>query len=218
MTDHDVSKGQSRAPDHPQSTADKIQAAGIALFAEKGVDGTSVRDIADRAGVNPSLISYHFGGKEGLYLRILERLGQERLGVIQRILQPPKDRTEFRTRLRMFLEELVEVHQTRPEFFAILMRFFERIDERGEQIFKDTFLQIFDRVIHFIEDGQKRGFVNSKFQAIHVASLLVGGINEVFRMRICHRLFLQKDYDDPVERHALTESIIEFAFHGILTD
>ncbi len=36
------------------------------LFAAKGFDGTSVRDIADTAGVNLAMISYYFGSKEKL--------------------------------------------------------------------------------------------------------------------------------------------------------
>ncbi|WP_377888151.1 forespore capture DNA-binding protein RefZ [Alkalihalobacillus sp. R86527] len=42
-----------------------IQAA-IQLFNTKGYNGTSVRDIANKAGVNVSLISYYFDGKKGL--------------------------------------------------------------------------------------------------------------------------------------------------------
>ncbi len=36
------------------------------LFACKGYDGTSVRDIAEEAGVNVAMISYYFGSKEKL--------------------------------------------------------------------------------------------------------------------------------------------------------
>src|ERR1700759_5468631 len=36
------------------------------LFADKGFDGTSVRDIAEEAGVNVAMISYYFGSKEKL--------------------------------------------------------------------------------------------------------------------------------------------------------
>ncbi|SFQ07440.1 forespore capture DNA-binding protein RefZ [Salibacterium halotolerans] len=42
-----------------------IQEAAV-LFTNRGFDGTSVRDIAGRTGVNLSLISYYFGGKQGL--------------------------------------------------------------------------------------------------------------------------------------------------------
>jgi len=40
------------------------------LFAEKGFDGTSVRDISEEAGVNLAMISYYFGSKE----KLMERL------------------------------------------------------------------------------------------------------------------------------------------------
>ena len=44
----------------------QIMEAAEKLFAAKGFDGTSVRDIADSAGVNLAMISYYFGSKEKL--------------------------------------------------------------------------------------------------------------------------------------------------------
>lgn len=49
----------------------QLMAAAIPLFAAKGLAGAKVREIALAAGVNPSLISYHFGGKEGLYTAVI---------------------------------------------------------------------------------------------------------------------------------------------------
>ena len=61
-----------------------IKAAGAELFATRGYRATGVRDIADLAGCNQALVSYHFKGKGGLYDEILadaveeaERLAQE---------------------------------------------------------------------------------------------------------------------------------------------
>jgi TetR/AcrR family transcriptional regulator, regulator of cefoperazone and chloramphenicol sensitivity len=44
----------------------RIRDAAIYLFAERGIDGTTVRDIAQRAGVSPGLLRHHFGSKEAL--------------------------------------------------------------------------------------------------------------------------------------------------------
>ena len=46
------------------------------LFAEKGFAGTSVRDIADEAGVNLAMISYYFGSKEKLLEAIFRYRGE----------------------------------------------------------------------------------------------------------------------------------------------
>src|SRR5450432_17334 len=43
------------------------------LFSRKGFDGTSVRDIAEAAGINTAMISYYFGSKEKLMEEIFER-------------------------------------------------------------------------------------------------------------------------------------------------
>lgn len=48
-----------------------IETAG-ALFAELGMEGTSIRDIADRCKVNIASISYYFGSKENLYIEALK--------------------------------------------------------------------------------------------------------------------------------------------------
>ena len=44
----------------------RIRDAAIKLFAERGVDGATVRDIAQEAGVSSGLLRHHFGSKEGL--------------------------------------------------------------------------------------------------------------------------------------------------------
>ena len=46
---------------------------GRALFAERGYDGTSVEEVAARAGVSKPVVYEHFGGKEGLYAVVVDR-------------------------------------------------------------------------------------------------------------------------------------------------
>jgi len=46
---------------------------GRSLFAERGYDGTSVEEVAARAGVSKPVVYEHFGGKEGLYAVVVDR-------------------------------------------------------------------------------------------------------------------------------------------------
>src|SRR4051794_18484454 len=46
---------------------------GRSLFATKGFDGTSVEEIAAKAGVSKPVVYEHFGGKEGLYAVVVDR-------------------------------------------------------------------------------------------------------------------------------------------------
>jgi TetR/AcrR family transcriptional regulator len=54
-------------------TRERILAAAVAEFGEKGYAGARVGEIARRAGVNVQLISYYFGGKAGLYRELTAR-------------------------------------------------------------------------------------------------------------------------------------------------
>jgi AcrR family transcriptional regulator len=53
-------------------TRQQILKAAVALFADRGYDGTSIRAIVGKARVNQAAINYHFKGKEGLYFEVLK--------------------------------------------------------------------------------------------------------------------------------------------------
>jgi AcrR family transcriptional regulator len=54
-------------------TAESLLDAGQRLFAERGYDASSVRDLTAAASANLGAVTYHFGSKEALYHAVLER-------------------------------------------------------------------------------------------------------------------------------------------------
>ncbi|MEV6029284.1 TetR/AcrR family transcriptional regulator [Streptomyces sp. NPDC052036] len=62
------------SPTHkpPAGKADQVRAAAEVVFARKGFDGATMREVADAAGVGLSLVVYHFTTKEGLYQAIFD--------------------------------------------------------------------------------------------------------------------------------------------------
>lgn len=50
-----------------QETRSRLVSAGRKAFSERGFERTTVREIADEAGVSPALINRYFGGKEQLF-------------------------------------------------------------------------------------------------------------------------------------------------------
>lgn len=55
---------------------------GLALFAERGVDGTSMEEIAAHAGVSKPVVYAHFGGKEELYAVVVDREMQRLIAMV----------------------------------------------------------------------------------------------------------------------------------------
>jgi AcrR family transcriptional regulator len=55
------------------SSREKLVLSAERLFAQRGYDGVSVRDIANGAQVNSALVGYYFKGKEGLLAEVYTR-------------------------------------------------------------------------------------------------------------------------------------------------
>lgn len=53
----------------------RLIAAGYAILAEKGIEATTVKEIAGRAGVSPGLFHYYFKSKDELLLAVLYEAG-----------------------------------------------------------------------------------------------------------------------------------------------
>lgn len=56
-------------------TRERLIEAAARLFAERGQENVSIREIAAAAGVQHGCLNYHFRGKRDLYLEVLERYG-----------------------------------------------------------------------------------------------------------------------------------------------
>ncbi|MFN7150137.1 MAG: TetR/AcrR family transcriptional regulator [Microthrixaceae bacterium] len=91
---------------------------GRAVFAEKGYEGTSVEEIAERAKISKPIVYEHFGGKEGLYAVIVDREMEYVIGQISDAIGngTPRDRIEGAALAFM------RYVQERPDGFAVLKR------------------------------------------------------------------------------------------------
>ena len=62
-----------------ENSKSRILEAATTLFAQKGFDGTSNREICKKANVNLCMISYYWGGKQELYNGIIENLLEKQI-------------------------------------------------------------------------------------------------------------------------------------------
>ncbi|WP_322048686.1 TetR/AcrR family transcriptional regulator [Paraburkholderia sp. J67] len=115
----------SKNPRRPATKRTRGRPAGSALtgfdsllrgarqtFATQGYEGTSVREIARLAGVDPALMSHHFGSKEGLWTAVVEQLSVQLEPLIESTQQLQKLRVSPRERIKqaliLFIDHLFE--------------------------------------------------------------------------------------------------------------
>jgi AcrR family transcriptional regulator len=91
-----------------EATKAALLGAGAQVFAARGYDAATTREVAQAAGVNEQLIQRYFGGKSGLLLAIIERFAEEERRCCT--LPPPCEGVE--AEIRGFLEyQLRRAHE-----------------------------------------------------------------------------------------------------------
>ncbi|MGW0700960.1 TetR family transcriptional regulator [Streptomyces sp. NPDC002867] len=91
---------------------------GRTLFAEKGFEGTSVEEIAAKAGVSKPVVYEHFGGKEGLYAVVVDREMRQLLDMVTGALTAGHPREL----LEQAAFALLDYIETYTDGFRILVR------------------------------------------------------------------------------------------------
>lgn len=155
----------------------QLQIIGTAekLFASKGFDGTSVRDIAEEAGVNIAMISYYFGSKE----KLMQAVFAERTSHIQQKVDTLlKDDTltpleKFYVLVDDYIERIVQ----KQHFHKIMM--YEQLLEKGGAVMEMILgvkKENTENIIRLIKDGQKRGAFRKDVDVVLLMNTLFGTV------------------------------------------
>jgi len=104
--------------DNPETKA-RILDAAEALFAERGAAGTSVREVAERAEVNPALVHYYFGSKESLHQSVFVAVASDVAAMAQAIQDGGGTATE---RLRRYVEGFARFVVSHPHRPRLILR------------------------------------------------------------------------------------------------
>ncbi|MGW0731562.1 TetR family transcriptional regulator [Streptomyces sp. NPDC002851] len=127
-SDPNISGSSADKPDKPRRTrrtrmtgAERRQQLldiGRTLFAQKGFEGTSVEEIAAKAGVSKPVVYEHFGGKEGLYAVVVDREMRQLLDMVTGALTAGHPREL----LEQAAFALLDYIETYTDGFRILVR------------------------------------------------------------------------------------------------
>jgi len=98
---------QSKTEDDRVSTREHLLEAAGHVFAKKGFERSTAKEICERAGTNAAAVNYHFGGIEALYAAVLDEARSRILSVCA--IEPAVEgRTDPREKLEAALEVIVQ--------------------------------------------------------------------------------------------------------------
>lgn len=206
----------TKTPKDNRDSRELLLEAAKSVFARLGFDGATVKELADTAGVNVSLVSYYFGGKEGLYRACLEQFGRERLTAAERLLKAPSDAADFELRLRLFFQEFIECHIQEPEIATIMHRECASDMAGIRDLFKEVFFKFFERFANFVGDAQKAGLVRADAETKISSAILFGGLVQMLRMDWASTEVHGTCMKDPAFRDKVVHNAVRTFVHGIL--
>jgi AcrR family transcriptional regulator len=138
------------------------------LFAEKGFDGTSVEEIAARAGVSKPVVYEHFGGKEGIYAVIVDREVQALTAALTGALAEGGHPKVMVERTALALLGYIEASE---DGFRILVRDSPVAQATGT--FSSLIGDVATQVEHILAEQFKRNGLDPKVSPLY-AQMLVG--------------------------------------------
>jgi len=113
MFETSVFGGISMNSTESDTTRERIVTAAGEIFAERGFEGTTVRDICQRAGANIAAVNYYFGDKQRLYVEAVIQAHRWRME--QFPLPPWPEGTPAEKRLEDFITTFVRRVRSGPE-------------------------------------------------------------------------------------------------------
>ncbi|NMP33210.1 TetR/AcrR family transcriptional regulator [Thalassotalea sp. M1531] len=200
------------------STKDKILDAAEELFAVKGFNGTSLREITSQAEVNLAAVNYHFGSKKELIKAVMSRYMNELAPNLEKALLAvyEKEQIDLKEVFTAFVQPLLSLNQFRENGTSNFLQLLGRgyTDSQG---FLRWFLttQYPNVIAYFVQAVQKAYpelTPEDMFWRLHFT---MGTI--VFTMSSSDALLdiAESDFEKQLEIEHLIEQVIPYIAAGV---
>lgn len=179
------------------------------LFATQGYEGTTVRDIADAAGVNLAMISYYFGSKE----KLLEALFMERMNATRHRIEAVVNNqslTPFQ-KIETLIDEYITRVEEKEAFYKIMLS--EQVINKNTvvmKLLKELKLTYARLISSVIEEGQKQKIFRKDVDIVLMLTTMTGTVMFMLINKDYYREFNnQKKLPTPVFEEQLSARLRE---------
>jgi AcrR family transcriptional regulator len=182
------------------ATCDAIAAAAEELFAERGVQGAHINDIAARAGVSVGTLYNHFEDRDAILESLLARRRAELVEALDAVLDAGASRP-FREQLAGLLGALFDHFEAHRRFFSIILESDHARDRATFPASATKKQQAMQEVYRRVETLMKRGVRQKALRPKHAElypALLMGCVRAVLVRELYDGVGLSSRYVDAV--------------------
>jgi AcrR family transcriptional regulator len=135
----------------------QIIRAAIALFAQKGFEGTTTREIALAAGVSEALIFRHFPTKQDLYAAIIDSKMKECRRSFRQELQEAMTHRDDRAFFTRLAEEILRMYREDPSFVRLMLFSALEGHELSRMVYETHVAEMFEELAAYIGHRVREG-------------------------------------------------------------
>lgn len=213
-------KSKPKAPPSDESARKKIIAAASQLFAERGLDSVSIRDISTAAGTNIALISYYFGGKEELYRSLIREHALESTQTVGSVLTQLKGqeltKKSFSDILLQIISLIVKNRVENPDIAKIFQQ--ERLTGlvHSREVYETIVTPLAIKLSDLIREAQKKKFVDPNIIPEVFFVTLTEAIWGYFVVSDCNLKITKTCYKLPKDTESYTKFLHSLFIKGVL--
>lgn len=196
------------------STKERILTAAEALFAQRGFEGASLRQLTAAAGVNLAAVNYHFGSKDHLveqvFKRRLDQLNARRLAALKQVSGQPE--TTLEDVLAAFIRPALDLSHDGGGglFMRVLARAFAEHDDDLRKFLSENYGHVMRQ---FTAEFARLLPGLSKEELYWRIDLVTGALTHAMSgFGIIQR---KSDVSETVHREQTAEHLIRFAASGL---
>lgn len=133
----------------------RLMASALSLFAEKGYDGTSIREIIENAGVTRPVLYYYFKNKEDLFCRLVDRSFAEFAANLDQIKALE---TSCRSRLKALMRLAFRQTEESPGTVRLVLQVLFSGPQAGVRLKSAALAELrLGRILDLIREGLRTG-------------------------------------------------------------
>lgn len=177
----------------------KLITTATKLFAERGLNGVSIRELSSVAGVSISMISYYFEGKEGLYSSVLE----EQFSCFEYMKTISKKQADPLSKIEEYIRWSIQRNRDHPH----LLRYYTSELTNPTRYFSAIVQPALEKALHILIDIIKDGIDKKQFRAElnpeDTALAMAGMVNYYFLSTLATQEFVNHspERDEELIRH-----------------
>ena len=199
---------------NPEATRNKLLLAARREFADSGLAGARVDEIAARAGVNKQLVYHYFGDKDALYLAVLEWVYEE-IRSHERKLNleglPPE------RAIRKLIESSFDHLATHPDFILLLN------DEnragarhvRGSRKLETMHSPLVSMVSQILSEGVRTGVFRKGINPVHLYISIAGLSYFFFSNTPTLSAIFGKDLSSAAAKQARRKHVVDLVLQAL---